>query len=60
MHNMSDRVTIALDAMGGDVGSAVVVPAALRSAKKNPDIDYILVGDEAELSAALAKVSSTG
>ena len=57
---MSDRVTIALDAMGGDVGSAVVVPAALRSAKKNPDIDYILVGDEAELSAALAKVSASG
>lgn len=57
---MSDRVTIALDAMGGDVGSAVVVPAALRSAKKNPDIDYILVGDEAELSATLAKISATG
>ncbi len=57
---MSDRVTIALVAMGGDVGSAVVVPAALRSAKKNPDIDYILVGDEAELSAALAKVSASG
>ncbi|MDX1698217.1 MAG: phosphate acyltransferase PlsX [Thiohalobacterales bacterium] len=57
---MNSRLTIALDAMGGDVGSAVVVPAALMAAEKNPDIDYILVGDEAELNAALAGATATG
>ncbi|MGB5261445.1 MAG: phosphate acyltransferase PlsX [Gammaproteobacteria bacterium] len=57
---MTDRVTIALDAMGGDVGSAVVVPAAVLAAEKNPDIDYILVGDETELGAALSKAAASG
>jgi glycerol-3-phosphate acyltransferase PlsX len=57
---MTDRITIALDAMGGDFGSAVVVPAAVTAAEKNPDIDYILVGDETELNAALSKDTATG
>jgi glycerol-3-phosphate acyltransferase PlsX len=38
--------TIALDAMGGDFGPDVVIPAAAHVVKKNRDIRIILVGDE--------------
>ena len=41
--------TIALDAMGGDFGPEVVIPAAAHVVKKSNDIDIILVGDEARL-----------
>lgn len=43
---MSDRITIALDAMGGDYGPSVVVPAAIDFLKKDRDVDLILVGRE--------------
>ncbi len=49
-----NKVTIALDAMGGDHGVDVVVPAALRSLELHPDsLDLILVGDEGLLRTAL-------
>lgn len=38
-------VTIALDAMGGDHGPSIVVPAALRSLKEESQLHLILVGD---------------
>jgi len=41
--------TIALDAMGGDFGPEVVIPAAIHVVKKFTDIHIILVGDEARL-----------
>jgi len=41
---MSEQVTIALDAMGGDFGAAVVVPAALKFLRNNRDVNLILVG----------------
>jgi len=41
--------TIALDAMGGDFGPDVVIPAAVHVVKKYSDIHIILVGDEARL-----------
>jgi len=44
---------IALDAMGGDHGPAVVVPAALQMLTKHPDLTLILVGDEAVLRPLL-------
>lgn len=43
--------TIALDAMGGDFGPEVVVPAAAHVAKKFSNVNIILVGDEATLRA---------
>lgn len=46
--------TIALDAMGGDVGPDVVVPAALRALERDPALALILVGDEAELGRRLS------
>ena len=51
----SDTIkTISLDAMGGDIGPAVVVPAALDYLKKNSDIKLILVGQEDKIKEQLA------
>jgi glycerol-3-phosphate acyltransferase PlsX len=41
--------------MGGDFGPDVVVPAALQAATAYPDVNFILVGDEAVLAAAAKK-----
>ena len=51
---MSENVIIALDAMGGDVGPAVVVPAALQMLKEPPRLTLVLVGDEGVLQQELA------
>lgn len=40
---------IALDAMGGDFGPEVVIPAAVHVVKKIRDIQIVLVGDEPRL-----------
>lgn len=48
-----DRITIAVDAMGGDHGVVVTVPAALAAAQRHPHLELILVGDEGALRAAL-------
>jgi glycerol-3-phosphate acyltransferase PlsX len=45
---------IALDAMGGDHGPAVVVPAAVAALSKYPDLHLTLVGREEALVQALA------
>lgn len=51
---MSKNVTIALDAMGGDVGPAVVVPAALQVLAEVSHLEIVLVGDEKVLVQELA------
>lgn len=50
-------VTIALDAMSGDLGAATSVEAAQSALKAYADIRIILVGDEAVLSPLLGKAS---
>jgi glycerol-3-phosphate acyltransferase PlsX len=50
---MSDFITIAIDAMGGDHGPSVTVPAALRALKENSQLRLILVGNQAVLAEAL-------
>ncbi|MEO6749275.1 MAG: phosphate acyltransferase PlsX [Casimicrobiaceae bacterium] len=47
-------VTVAIDAMGGDFGPSVTVPAALAFLDACHGARVILVGIEAELAAALA------
>jgi phosphate acyltransferase len=49
---MSRKVTIALDAMGGDRGADVVVPAALATLEKDDSVNLVLVGLPEVLSAA--------
>lgn len=41
---MTRKVTIALDAMGGDRGAEVVVPAALATLERDDSVSLILVG----------------
>ena len=49
------RIVISVDAMGGDRGPAAVVAGMVASAAKNPDIGFIVHGDEAELSRLIGK-----
>jgi len=49
-------VTVAVDAMGGDHGPAVTVPAAARFVAAHTDAEVILVGREEALAPVLAKV----
>jgi phosphate acyltransferase len=51
---MSERIVISLDAMGGDVGPQVVVPGAALSAERNPNLHFLLFGDEAQIAPILA------
>lgn len=55
-------ITVAIDAMGGDHGPHVTVPAALAYLRRDPDINIILVGlrdaVEAELRVRKASVGS--
>jgi glycerol-3-phosphate acyltransferase PlsX len=57
---MSDHLTIALDAMGGDHGPGVVVPAALTFLKRSQDVHLILVGLEDEIARHLGSAKSDG
>ncbi len=43
---MTRPVTIALDAMGGDAGPSVCVPAALRMLKQREELRLVLVGQQ--------------
>jgi glycerol-3-phosphate acyltransferase PlsX len=50
---MSAALQIAVDAMSGDHGPSVCVPAAVNAAKQAPDAGLILVGRETELQKFL-------
>ena len=60
---MGAPVTIALDAMGGDHGPSVVIPAAAIVSIRHPDARFLVVGDaarvEPELSANPALAAKT-
>lgn len=51
---MAASVTIALDAMGGDHGPGVVIPAAAISLIRHPEARFLLVGDAAYIEPELA------
>ena len=55
MPEMTKQVTLALDAMSGDHGLSVVVPAAFGALRAHPQLNVILVGDEDALCAAVGK-----
>ena len=52
---MPQKVRIALDAMGGDVGASVVIPGAATALTRHPDIEFLLYGDRALIDPELAK-----
>lgn len=51
-----NSITIAIDAMGGDHGLRVVIPACVRAARKNPELRLILVGDKEQIAKQLARL----
>jgi glycerol-3-phosphate acyltransferase PlsX len=50
---MPQKVRIALDAMGGDVGASVVIPGAAISLARHPDSEFLLFGDSARINPEL-------
>ena len=55
-------ITVAIDAMGGDHGAHVTVPAALEILRRDPEVNIVLVGlaevIEAELRSCRSEVGS--
>ncbi|PIE14381.1 MAG: phosphate acyltransferase [Rhodobacterales bacterium] len=50
-----ERIVISVDAMGGDQGPAAVVAGCSLSARKNPNIGFILHGPEPRLKKLVAR-----
>src|SRR6478735_4168157 len=53
--SMPSKIRIALDAMGGDAGAAVVIPGAAVSLDRHGGTEFLLVGDRAKIEPELAK-----
>jgi glycerol-3-phosphate acyltransferase PlsX len=53
---LSARITIALDAMGGDQAPRMVLKGADKSLKRYPQAHFLLFGDEAKIAPLLAKM----
>lgn len=51
-------ITIAVDAMGGDFGPCVTVPACVRALSFMPNVKFQLFGDKALIDAQLAGLES--
>jgi glycerol-3-phosphate acyltransferase PlsX len=51
-------LTVALDAMGGDHGPSVIVPAAFRVLEGQPELHLVLVGDRSILEREIVGHSS--
>ncbi|MBN2647716.1 MAG: phosphate acyltransferase PlsX [Thiotrichales bacterium] len=47
-------IKIAIDAMGGDHGLSITVPASVEALQKFPDLHLILVGQQAPINQALS------
>jgi len=50
------KTIIAIDAMGGDHGPAVILRASIIALRRNPELELILVGDETKLRRYLRRV----
>lgn len=55
--NLTSALVISVDAMGGDHGPSVVVPAVARALAELPEgVAFLLHGDEAQLAAEVARL----
>ncbi|XXQ68070.1 phosphate acyltransferase PlsX [Neisseriaceae bacterium B1] len=52
-------ITLAIDAMGGDIGLAVTAPAAATFLQQQPNARLIMVGDETAVRAALTQAQAS-
>ncbi|MFN3232145.1 MAG: phosphate acyltransferase PlsX [Alphaproteobacteria bacterium] len=57
---MSDTVTVALDAMGGDDAPGVIIEGTRLARERYPNLQYLIFGDESQLRPAVAAVSDLG
>ena len=48
-----NNLVISIDAMGGDNSPRVVIEGLAIAARKNPDVRFLLFGDEAKIRASL-------
>ena len=53
------QITLAVDAMGGDFGPSITVPASLQSLDSNNNLAICLVGDERQLAPYLSGVTDS-
>src|SRR6266568_5570399 len=53
---MSDRITIAIDAMGGDRAPAMVLSGADIALERHPGAQFLLFGDSARITPLLARL----
>src|SRR5215831_6939521 len=51
---MPQKIRIALDAMGGDVGASVVIPGAAIALSRHADTEFLLFGDRGQIDPQLA------
>lgn len=49
-----EKITLAIDAMGGDHGLSVIIPASINALKKHPNLELMLFGNEPLLKQALS------
>lgn len=52
---MSERLTIALDAMGGDKAPDMVIAGADLARERYPQVDFLFFGDEAQVAPLLER-----
>ena len=52
---MTERLTIALDAMGGDGAPAMVIYGAALAAERFPHVDFLFFGDERRLTPLIGQ-----
>jgi len=48
-------IVVAIDAMGGDHGLSVVIPAVIRTAKQHKDVRFLLVGHDEQIARHLSR-----
>ncbi|MEM6710841.1 MAG: phosphate acyltransferase PlsX [Pseudomonadota bacterium] len=53
--NQANSVTISIDAMGGDEGPEALIPGLAISRQRNPDLSFVLVGDEEKIHPVLQR-----
>jgi glycerol-3-phosphate acyltransferase PlsX len=58
LQNMTKKLTIALDAMGGDHAPGEICEGALRACEQFEDLEMILTGDEEKIKPCLERASS--
>lgn len=52
---MTNKMKIAIDAMGGDFGPEVLIPACADALKKNSQLEFLIFGDEKVINPVLSR-----